>query len=429
MVSYTTFLLAVTCLSTVNASPRLRKRELSFDYNNEKVRGVNLGGWFVLEPWITPGIFTSLPGDLPGRDDVVDEYTYSQKLGKSETANRLKSHWNTWITEDDFQEIARAGLNHVRIPIGYWAVAPRDEDPYIQGQLEYLDRAITWARNAKLKVMIDLHGAPGSQNGFDNSGKRGDINWISSGGASGALDAIQALANRYAQETDVVTAIELLNEPANWGNDMGSVKKFYYDGWGNVRKVNGDTAVVFSDAFLDTKDYWNGFMGPGSGINNVMIDTHIYSIFSDGEVGRSPCEHISVACSKGPKLASVDKWVIVGEWTAAQTDCARWLNGLGKGARYDQTFQNENYHGSCDGKYEGTVAGLSQADKTNIEYYVEAQLDAFEQGDGWVFWTWKTESAPEWNLRDLIREGLFPQPLTARKHPGQCQTGCQMPSK
>jgi glucan 1,3-beta-glucosidase len=271
--------------------------------------------------------------------------------------------------------------------------------------------------------------APGSQNGFDNSGKRGDINWISGGGAPGTLDAVQALADRYAQETDVVTAIELLNEPANWGNDMDAVKKFYYDGWGNVRNANGDTAVVFSDAFLDTKDYWNGFMGPGSGVNNVMIDTHIYSIFSDGEVGRSPCEHVSVACSKGPKLAAVDKWVIVGEWTAAQTDCARWLNGLGRGARYDQTFGNENYHGSCDGKYEGTVAGLSQADKTNIEYFVEAQLDAWEQGDGWVFWTWKTESAPEWNLRDLIREGLFPQPLTSRKHPGQCQTGCQIPSK
>ena len=29
-----------------------------------------------------------------------------------------------------------------------------------------------------LKVLLDLHGAPGSQNGFDNSGKRGPIEWI-----------------------------------------------------------------------------------------------------------------------------------------------------------------------------------------------------------------------------------------------------------
>lgn len=163
---------------------------------------------------------------------------------------------------------------------------------------------------------------------------------------------------------------------------MSAVKKFNYDGWGNIRSVNGDTAVVFSDAFLDVQDYWNGFMGPGSGINNVIIDTHIYQIFSDGEVGRKPCEHVQNACEKGPKLAGTDKWVIVGEWTGAQTDCAKWLNGLGRGARYDQTFGNENYHGSCAGKYEGTVAGLSDVDKMNLEYYVEAQLDAYEQGQG-----------------------------------------------
>lgn len=135
-----------------------RRRELSFNYNDEKVRGVNLGGWFVLEPWITPKIFTDLPQNLAGRDDVVDEYTYSQKLGKSAALERLKKHWNTWITEADFKEIAKAGLNHVRIPIGYWALAPRNEDPYVQGQLEFLDKAIKWARTSKLKVLLDIHG-------------------------------------------------------------------------------------------------------------------------------------------------------------------------------------------------------------------------------------------------------------------------------
>ena len=29
-----------------------------------------------------------------------------------------------------------------------------------------------------MRVMMDLHGAPGSQNGFDNSGRRGEVNWV-----------------------------------------------------------------------------------------------------------------------------------------------------------------------------------------------------------------------------------------------------------
>lgn len=49
----------------------------------------------------------------------------------------------------------------MRIPIGYWAVAPLDGDPYVQGQLTVLDQAIGWARSAGIKVLLDLHGAPG----------------------------------------------------------------------------------------------------------------------------------------------------------------------------------------------------------------------------------------------------------------------------
>lgn len=89
---------------------------------------------------------------------MVDEYTYTQTLGKAEASSRLTNHWNTWITQDDFTQIQAAGLNHVRIPIGYWALAPVQGDPYVQGQLPVLDKAITWARAANLKVMIDIHG-------------------------------------------------------------------------------------------------------------------------------------------------------------------------------------------------------------------------------------------------------------------------------
>ena len=35
-----------------------------------------------------------------------------------------------------------------------------------------------WCQELGLKVVLDLHGAPGSQNGFDNSGKRGEVGGI-----------------------------------------------------------------------------------------------------------------------------------------------------------------------------------------------------------------------------------------------------------
>lgn len=58
----------------------------------------------------------------------------------------------------DFNAIAAAGMNHVRIPIGYWSVAPIAGDPYVQGAYAVLGNALNWAQAAGLKVMIDLHG-------------------------------------------------------------------------------------------------------------------------------------------------------------------------------------------------------------------------------------------------------------------------------
>ncbi|KAL8922669.1 MAG: hypothetical protein Q9208_004982 [Pyrenodesmia sp. 3 TL-2023] len=392
---------------------RLDKRAIAFDYNGDKVRGVNLGGWLVLEPWITPSIFE----EWSSSQTVVDEYTYTKTLGKDEASSRLSNHWNTWITQDDINAIAQAGLNHVRIPIGYWALAPVDGDPYVQGQLDFLDKAIDWARGAGLKVMIDLHGAPGSQNGFDNSGKRGTVEWQQGDSVSQTVTALQNLADRYKAATDVVTAIELLNEPLGPSLDLNGVQDFYNKGYQAVKSASSDFAVVFSDAFQDFSTYWSGF---GSGLNDLILDTHQYQVFSPAEVGRSPSDHVAAACALGPKLAANNKWTIVGEWTGAQTDCAKWLNGLGRGARYDGTFPDSSYTGSCEGKYTGTVAGLSSDDKNNIRSYIEAQLDAYEQRSGWVFWTWKTESAPEWHMKDLLAGGLFPQPLDSRQLPGQC---------
>lgn len=57
-------------------------------------------------------------------------------------------------------------LNHVRIPIGFWAFDVSGGEPYIQGQVPYLQKAVQWAGNHGIKVIVDLHGAPGSQNGY-----------------------------------------------------------------------------------------------------------------------------------------------------------------------------------------------------------------------------------------------------------------------
>jgi glucan 1,3-beta-glucosidase len=115
------------------------------------VRGVNIGGWLVLEPWITPSIFQQF-----SETTIVDEFTLCQYAPNAQQI--LQSHWSSWTGLGDFQKIAGAGFNTVRIPIGYWAFQKYEWDPYIMGAQDYLDQAIGWARLTGLQVVIDLHG-------------------------------------------------------------------------------------------------------------------------------------------------------------------------------------------------------------------------------------------------------------------------------
>ncbi|KAJ6119452.1 hypothetical protein N7523_003732 [Penicillium sp. IBT 18751x] len=389
---------------------------LTFNYGSDKVRGVNLGGWLVLEPWITPSIF-----DAAG-DAAVDEWSLCEIYGADQCRAVLQEHWSTFITQDDFIQIAAVGMNHVRIPVGYWALTPLEGDPYVDGQLAYLDQAVDWARAAGIKVMVDLHGAPGSQNGFDNSGKRGAIQWQTGDNVNLTRVALETLAARYGGDADVVTAIEALNEPSIPGGvDEDGLKQYYYDSWGAAREASQDTTVVLHDGFMPTES-WNGFMSESTGVWYVMMDTHHYEVFDYGLLGLDPASHVSTACGfVSDHVLHSDKWTVVGEWTGAMTDCAKYLNGKGIGARYDGTFDaSQGAIGSCDGKSVGNTADLSDEDRTNIRRFIEGQLDAYEKGNGWLYWTWTTEGAPEWDMKQQLAAGVFPNPVTSRQFPGQC---------
>lgn len=134
--------------------------------------------------------------------------------------------------------------------------------------------------------------------------------------------ALEALAKRYASATDVVTSIELLNEPNPNGNSafLSGMKPFYNAGYKAIREINIDTVVVIHDAFQDFSGYWNGFMAPQTGTRHVMVDTHQYQIFNEAQISLNPAQHVAAACLVGDQLIGTDKWTVVGEWTGAQTE-------------------------------------------------------------------------------------------------------------
>lgn len=124
-----------------------------------------------------------------------------------------------------------------------------------------------------MKVWIDLHGAPASQNGFDNSGQRlAKPGWQSGDSVAQTLSVLQNITTKYAQPQyqDVVVAIELLNEPLSSELNYNELQQFYRDGYDQVRAVS-DTPVMLHDGF-NPPSSWNGFLSVSD--NNAQNGTN-----------------------------------------------------------------------------------------------------------------------------------------------------------
>ncbi|KAF7986399.1 hypothetical protein HWV62_31115 [Athelia sp. TMB] len=388
-----------TTSSAPSASSSSQAANTTFAYGTAPVRGVNLGGWFVLEPWITPSVFENT-----NNTNVIDEYTLGQNLGPDAALEILQAHWETWITEQDFVDIAAAGLNHVRIPLGYWSIPLTAADtnqstnvaPYTPGAWPYFLQALAWAHSNSIHVILDLHGAPGSQNGYDNSGQHtNNPVWaINAANVSRTLDIIAYLAKNVG---DLVDVIELLNEPAAFKSQAfaETLRQYWSDGYDAVRNWNGDVKVMIGNGFLPLTTWGDFLTYPGS--QGVLMDYHEYQIFSDDQLSRSFSEHISFACQMATTLssfASSNLYTVMG---------VRLPDG-------DYPFlirleQSIHRHGSY---------------KTFLGQYWQAQVEAAENVQGWVFWTWKAENADEWSYQEGIVGGWIPQDAGNRLYPSIC---------
>ena len=140
-------------------------------------RGTSLGGWLVLEPWITPSLFYQFLGASKKYGDEapshvgLDSSTFCTALGKEEANRQLRQHWKTWVTEEQILNLKRTGVDTVRIPVGDWMYVPYE--PFIgcmDGSIEELDRVIDLIHKYDMKVVIDIHAMIGSQVGryYDN---------------------------------------------------------------------------------------------------------------------------------------------------------------------------------------------------------------------------------------------------------------------
>ncbi len=366
-------------------------------YDNKsgrKLRGVNLGGWLVLEKWMTPSLFEGL--------QATDETSYCVELG-ARAEQSLKEHWATFITSEDFAWLAKTGINAVRIPIGHWIFGPgypyhraygASSQPFIEGGIEVLDRAFDWAEAYGLHVLLDLHAAPGCQNGFDNGGIQNVCEWHTKEEyINYSLHVLERLAERY-HSRSALHAIEVLNEP-RWDIDTALLKKYTTEGYHRIRQYcqAKDVAVVFHDGFRSFREY-TGFLTEPE-FSNVVLDIHRYQCFKQSEIALDIYGHMRYTVVDWKNEADdiirdLGQWTYVGEWS------------LGLDLKITSLWAKGPFNHALQEMDEFQMA---------IAYrgYAAAQLLTFEKYLGWFFWSYKTETTPAWCFRECVNRGWLPE--------------------
>lgn len=66
--------------------------------NQKAMTGTNIGGWLVLEPWITPSFFYKWLGKTNQEGVAMDSYTVCETLGE-DANDMMQAHWDSWYTE------------------------------------------------------------------------------------------------------------------------------------------------------------------------------------------------------------------------------------------------------------------------------------------------------------------------------------------
>lgn len=333
----------MTCSSDEHARP----------FNNQ-IRGVNLGGWMVLEPWITPSLFYQFLGQ--GENTTAfDMYTFCETLGPKEANKQLRRHWETWVTEEIIQQLADSGaVNSLRLPVGDFQFVPYG--PYercVEGGLEYVDKLLDWAYSHGITVLFDIHTMKGSQNGFDNSGQAMGFQWTSAlssefagfttfehwpirtaewigtfdsktatytdtnhANIEHALEVIRRVVNMYSGHPAVL-GIEPLNEPWQY-TPLDILKRFYWEGYLIVKQKASYWKYIMHDSFRLT--VWGGFM---DGCPERALDTHIYQAWRDPD---SRIGFYTDACRQKSLIAQMENAfgpIIVGEWSLATDNCGK----------------------------------------------------------------------------------------------------------
>ena len=273
---------------------------LDSEGNKFLLRGTNLGSYYLHERWMALT-------DSPDMLYTVNKLT--ERFDRDAAFELLDIYQTNFWTSEDFDAVQALGLNCLRFPISYMDVFDcdfdlmRSDNPTAEELLNMtltlrkdhllkMDKFIVEAEKRGIYIILDLHGAYGSQNGNDHSidSRQHDWLWrqddVGSAFRELTLELWTVLAEHY-KDYKNIAAYDLLNEPAGDANDQGCLTsttgKLQWDYFDDLYKA---IRVIDPNHTIIMESCWGAEDLPQPttyGWENVMYEFHHYDSTTDDE--------------------------------------------------------------------------------------------------------------------------------------------------
>ena len=227
-----------------------------------RIRGVNLGGWLMMEGYI-----------LHGRNIAESTYKadFEKANGRKALADFECSFRDNFITEVDFRNLSSLGVNAVRVPFNHKLIEI-GPNKYNENGLSYLDKVFVWGKKNKIKIILDLHAAPGAQ----NCDWHGDCDtralfWEKIQYRQRALRIWEMLADRYKDEAALL-GYDVLNEPVLGNSSEKILFDFYKQAIKTIKGIDSRHTIYLEGSIWSQKiDFLAGLIE-----ENVAMSIHFY---------------------------------------------------------------------------------------------------------------------------------------------------------
>lgn len=222
--------------------------------NGEKffIRGINLGNWLNPEGYMFGFKRTSSVR-------LIDQ-AFREMVGPDFTNQFWKQFKDHYVTREDIRYIKQTGMNTIRIPFHYKLFTDEDYMGLSANQdgFQRLDSLVSWCRESKIYLILDMHDAPGGQTG-DNIDDSYGYPWLmtSEESQNQFVTIWKKIAEHYKNEP-VIMGYDLQNEPIApyFGDDMAklnaALEPLYKKAVAAIREVDNNHIVMLGGA------QWNG---------------------------------------------------------------------------------------------------------------------------------------------------------------------------